>query len=99
MAIASADAARDACARDAIHAPSGSAIVHAIAAATYARRKAPTHEWYTLRDVPRVARPSTAPRRRPDFVCASDDRARVDAHLLGHHVLPLRVSGDLDRPL
>src|SRR5215213_11499819 len=30
---------------------------------------------------------------------AADDRAVPHAHLLGHHVLPLRVHGDLDRPV
>ena len=52
--------------------------------ATTARSNAP----------PQHGRGSRADLRRP-----ADDRARAHSHLLGHDVLPLRVSGDFDRPL
>ena len=66
-------------------------------AAVTARPVVIAREWYTLgHDLPVPPAPR---RRRARLRHAADDRARADAHLLGRHVLPLRVSGDFDRAL
>ena len=51
--------------------------------------------WYTLAHV--LAVRAAPGRRRARVRHAADDRAGADAHLLGRHVLPLRVPRDFDR--
>src|SRR5581483_2997556 len=100
MPKANASASVDACTRVAAYVASGSVATHTGAATRYARRTmgSTTPEWYTrgAHDGCLDAGAAAPGRRRPDLIHAADDRARADAHLLGHDVLPLRLPRDFD---
>ena len=58
-----------------------------------------SHPWSKNSPSPRNVRRGSTRRRRVRVRRPADDRARAHAHLLGDHVLPLRVPRDFHRPV